>query len=795
LLAAASVPVAKAEPAERSQQPQLPPVTIDEPKPPPRRTATKPTPSEIRARNALRAAREAQRTAQQGTPSAAPGAGSQQADRDPYADPAAPYKVDRLASPKFTEPVLNTPKSITVLTKELLQDKNATTLKEVARTTAGITIGTGEGGNAFGDRFFIRGFDARNDIFIDGVRDPAVSIRENFFTEQIEILKGPASSFAGRGTTGGAINIVTKQATDRDFIKLEGTLGTDATKRVVLDINKVISPTFAVRFDAMGQGAHVAERNQIFDDRWGALIAAKWTPTNAFTLSGNYIHTDLDAMPDFGVPYYRPSLAVVGVPFTEFGVPRNTFYGFVNRDFQKTKQDIGTLNAEYKIAPDLTVSNKFRVERSLLNYIGTLPENPVITNPNPANWTVSANPQSRFQVTNVIADQLDTVYKFDVGPVRNTTVSGLEISNEHVSRDSYTGLTSEALPGGFNGNGSLAGVNIYDPQYTFLPFTATPRLTGNPTITTVDTKSAYVINTANYNDFVILNGGLRFDQYDVKARNNQGSNAVSSGMFNYNAGIVVKPVPFGSVYAAYATSTNPVGAELDGTSAQYGGLPAFVATNTNQVFSPERNKAAEVGTKWELFQRHLLLTGALFQTEKDNAREAGTVNGVANTVVAGAAYRVRGIDLGVGGNITEQWSMFGGLVLMHSEVLKSNLPSPNPTMFASNVGRPLANIAHQSFNLLTKYKITEVFEVGGQATYLSKIYGGTLLAANQGTQIPAHWRFDAFAEANIGKNYKLKLAVNNIFNERYYDALYQSSRPFVFIAPGRAGYLIAEAKF
>ena len=82
------------------------------------------------------------------------------------------------------------------------------------RTTPGITIGTGEGGNAFGDRFFIRGFDARNDVFVDGIRDPAVSVRENFFTEQIEILKGPAATIDGRGTAGGAINFVTKQASE-----------------------------------------------------------------------------------------------------------------------------------------------------------------------------------------------------------------------------------------------------------------------------------------------------------------------------------------------------------------------------------------------------------------------------------------------------------------------------------------------------------------------------------------------------------------------------------------------------
>src|SRR6186713_809298 len=220
-----------------AQQSNLPPVTVDAPVARPRPAASKPSPDQLRARTALRrAARRAQPA--QVAPVPFPNAGSLAADRNPYADAAAPYKVDRVqASGKFPEPLLNTPKTITVLSKEVLADKNITSLREVGRSTAGVTLGSGEGGNAFGDRFFIRGFDARNDVFIDGIRDPAVSIRENFFTEQIEILRGPASSFAGRGTAGGAINIVTKQATtERNFTKAETTFGTDATKRVTLDV-------------------------------------------------------------------------------------------------------------------------------------------------------------------------------------------------------------------------------------------------------------------------------------------------------------------------------------------------------------------------------------------------------------------------------------------------------------------------------------------------------------------------------------------------------------------------------
>jgi catecholate siderophore receptor len=209
------------------------------------------------------------------------------------------------------------------------------------------------------------------------------------------------------------------------------------------------------------------------------------------------------------------------------------------------------------------------------------------------------------------------------------------------------------------------------------------------------------------------------------------------------------------------------------------------------------------------------VTAALFQTTKENAREsqnvttatspatlaalgcsvpAGTTGNI-SCITAGAAYRVRGIDLGVGGKITDKWSVFGGLVLMESEVTKSRAPSANLVLYPTNVGLQLANIAHQSFSLLSKYQLDDTWELGGQAVYRSKIYGGTLLAANQGTSIPSYWRFDTFAEAKLDKNWKIKLFVNNIFDKRYYDALYQSAAPFVLEAPGRAAYVVLSARY
>jgi catecholate siderophore receptor len=751
-----------------------------------------------------------------------PNAGGLRADRNPYADAAAPYKIDHLqASGKFPEPILNTPKTVTVLSKEVLEDKNATTLKQAILSTAGVTLGTGEGGNAFGDRFFIRGFDARNDLVLDGVRDAGVSVRENFFTEQVEILRGPGSSFAGRGTTGGAINIVTKQATsEKSFYNMDATFGTDHTKRVVLDVNQVISPTLAVRAGGLFQDAGVAGRDYVKDDRDGGFITAKWTPLDTVKLSATYIHTNLHGLPDFGVPYYRPSTAsTAGGPFPDFGANRNNFYGFVNRDFYRVKQDIGTINAEVNITPDLTLNNKTRVQRSVLDYIGTLAESPLLANPLSAS-TLSANPQSRYQTTNTFANQTEATYKFNLAGWKHTALAGLEVSQELASIDKYTGLSSEALTGGL-ASGSVTGVSVFSPQYTLANVGGGATLAGLPTRIGVGTTSVYALDSANYNDFIILNGGVRLDDYKIKVSgfgtvnnvaNTFGSQAQQYDMPNFNLGAVIKPLPIASVYAAYATSSNPVGAEFDGTSVQYGGLAPSLNGNPNQIFGPEQNRAIEVGTKWELFDRHLLLTAALFQTEKDNAREsrnvtsatataacpfpAGTAAGTTvSCISAGAAYRIRGIDLEAGGKITDKWSVFGGLVLMQSEVTKSLVPPANAILYTSNVGLPLANVAHQSFSLLTKYQLTDVWELGGQAVYRSKIYGGTFLAANQGTQLPSYWRFDAFAEAKVNKNWTAKLFVSNIFNKLYYDALYQSAAPFVLEAPGRTVSMVLSARF
>ena len=720
---------------------------------------------------------------------------------DPYADPAAPYKADRLSSSKFTEPILNTPRTITVLTKEALDDKNATSVREIARSTAGVTLGSGEGGNAFGDRFFIRGIDARNDVFVDGVRDPGVSIRENFDTEQVEILRGPASSFAGRGTAGGALNIVTKAAGPSDFYNSEFTGGfSDNTARAAIDVNQVIDQHIAVRLNAMGQNASVAGRKDTTDNRAGVALAATVKPTDSFSIDANYSHAELTGLPDFGVPYDLAKEA----PVTQSDVARNTYYGITNRDFTKTIQDIGTLNASWKISDSIVAENKIRTESSLLNYIGTIPENPSATGASaPYSSTATffsgytqLNAQSRYEKVFVFADQPQITFTFATGKLDHALVFGGDFDAEHISIDSYTGLTSELATGpvAFTSSGAPI-VSVYNPVND-LAGLGTPQLTGNPQQYRVNTTAFFLIDTIHFGEHVLLNGGVRHDDYNIISSNTTSSRQAETPITSYNVGLTIKPTKAGSIYVAYATAAEPVGDELDATASSYGGLSA--TQNPQQIYGPQLSRSTEVGTKWELFDRHVLATLAGFQTNVTNAREtapAGIPGVVSGTIIAGAAYRVNGVDLELAGNITRKWSILGGLVLMNPKVTAS----VNPL----NVGLQLANIAPRSFSLLSKYQLTKTFEFGGQAVYNSQVKGGSLLAANGAavypappnpTLLPSYWRFDVFGEHDLSKNVELKLYVANLFNQTYYDSLYQSAVPFIRVAPGRAISLIGTVK-
>ena len=153
-----------------------------------------------------------------------------------YGVASAPYQAERSGDLRKQFSLSETPQTLNILTQQQLKDSGKTDLKEVLSSQAGVTLGTGENGNAFGDRYIIRGHEARSDVFVDGLRDPGMTTRESFASEQIEITKGPSATFAGRGSSGGAVNSITKQAsTEHNFNRVDAGIGSDDYYRVVLD--------------------------------------------------------------------------------------------------------------------------------------------------------------------------------------------------------------------------------------------------------------------------------------------------------------------------------------------------------------------------------------------------------------------------------------------------------------------------------------------------------------------------------------------------------------------------------
>ena len=694
---------------------------------------------------------------------------------NPYGDDSAPYKVDRLAGEKFVVPLLDLPRTVTVIPREVIEDQGALSFRDLVRTQPGITLGTGEGGNAYGDRTFIRGFDARNDVYIDGFRDPGVTQREVFAIQQIEVIKGPSATYGGRGTTGGSVNFVTKKPQNTSFVAANATLGTDATRRITADANYRVSDALQFRVNGLYSQSDAAGRNQVWNDRWGVFAAALWTPASNIEVGADYYHLDWRALPDWGMPFD----ARTQQPFTV--VDRRNWYGVLSRDFLTTKVDTGTVKLAWDIADKIRLSSISRYGWNLNSYIASAPEAPNITDPNPANWTVRANPKSRNARSTFYGNQTQVRFDFDTGILKHKLVVGGELSRERVTNQPFAFAQSETV-------GSpvvptiVVTLNLFNPDPNY-PWSLFRTLSGAKNVATIDSKAVFALDTIDITPKLQISGGLRWDDFKLKLYSiaapttaiptPQALNLKRHDSFlNWNAGIVYKPVPSVSLYASATTSSNPSGEQTDGAAAAYGGLTVQTVN-----LEPEKNRAYEIGAKWEA-GGHLLLTAAVFRTTKLNARVSPPPGSTTTELQLIGKQRSQGVELGASGNITPAWSVYGGFVYLDAKVLKGNT--------AAIAGLPFPNVPKYSGSLLTSYAIDKHVTVGGQASYYSLRHGGNNLANAAGaSSIPAYWRYDANVRFKANDAIEFQINGLNLTDKPYFEALYQSATPFSYQAPGR----------
>ncbi|MFD2578476.1 TonB-dependent receptor [Novosphingobium colocasiae] len=253
---------------------------------------------------------------------------------NPYTSKGAPYKARVSADDRLTRPIAELPQTLSVLTETQIKESGYTDLARILDAQPGITVGTGENGNAFGDRYIIRGQEARSDVFVDGLRDPGMTTRESFAVDQIEIAKGPNSTFAGRGTAGGAVNLITKQAsTDYSFTKASVGVGTDGFVRATADVNMPVSDTLAVRANALYAYTEIPNREPADRKRKGLAVSATFKPVDTFSLTLDYYGLRAKDNPDLGD--YLLGDATVGER-----KPVKTPVYAQKQDFQKSDVDV-----------------------------------------------------------------------------------------------------------------------------------------------------------------------------------------------------------------------------------------------------------------------------------------------------------------------------------------------------------------------------------------------------------------------------------------------------------------------
>lgn len=705
-----------------------------------------------------------------------------------FGEKDAPYKARRSGDLRRAADLAASPNTMTILTQTQILDSGKTDLKEILAAQAGVTIGTGENGNAFGDRYIIRGHEARSDVFVDGVRDPGMTTRESFATEQIEISKGPSSTFAGRGSSGGAVNGVTKQASlDYRFNIAQVGFGTDEQHRLTLDINQPLSDTFAIRANLLHADEQVPDRDPAARERKGGLISGLWQVSDQLSLVADYYHLAADDVPDLGSYFDQESRQ----PVSDIPVYLQS------EDFLDTEVDTFTVKVGYAFNEDLQLSNTTRYGETDNGYVttgarGTVRDASDPLAPGAPTFTMSTH--QGWQSVEYFVNQTNLLWATDIGSTYNQIVFGFEYADESVQNGvfnvSNTGASNCVVAGrggvqdGFCG---LDGAGNVVPDINHLMGREISRGDDDSNFD-VETVSAYVMNTmeigAHWTGFF----GIRYDHFDynnvVLSRGTVSAYDYSDGFFNSHVGIVREVAENGNVYFTYSTATNINGGESDvGGSCGYGGL----CGTPDQVdrSDPEHVENFELGTKWEFFDNRLLATAAVFRVIKDDVMESvGDAYSSLGTLNTGRNL-VEGYELSLTGALTEKLSVQMSAAIMRSEVLDA--------FAAENEGRALSNFAADHFYTQLRYQMTPNIAVGGAFTYKSEMYGGQPDSAagydsTIGTYaivVPSYEVWDLFVHYYPTDNLNLRLNVTNLTDEEYYTAAYRSGS-FMYLGDARS---------
>ena len=722
----------------------------------------------------------------------------------------------------------DTPQAVSVVDAETMKQQATTTLSDALRNVPGITIAIGEGGTLAGDQFKIRGFDAKDDVYLDGLRDFAAYTRDSFDYQEVQVLKGPSGLMFGRGTTGGAINTITKTPFLEDSVVGHVEAGNGDHYRATADLNHVLSDTAALRLNLMYTDTGVVDRDLVHSTRWGVAPSLSLGLGTDTVFNLNFIHQQTSGRPDYGIVVATPPNASYAAPASEFGVPRSNYMG-LKADYDKNSADLVTTKLTHVASDWLTLENDTRAatySRAFRYSSVDACDNTINTNYcNLRLFGIASpgGPGGSFDSTQTLArtggggpynqnswgvqDTALASANFRLGGLRNTLIGGLDASYQRADRTifAYTlppGPDDTLYPlGNHSASRANIGWSLYNPTHQPIPGYDVILPTASDVGGTSATATTVVRSTGDATDLALfatdrlwfdeawsLIAGARIDQYranysSLTVGGTYSSYKAPSFLFSPRASLVFEPDQTQTYYLSWGKGATPIGTSVVGT-------PNPITSANQSALKPDKSETIEVGAKFSLFDGALGVTGSLFSVTKSNALQTDPVSG-AVLLQSSQKQRVQGFEGSVTGQVLPHFNLTAGYTYLNP-VIVSDATTPY------NVGRQITFVPKYAAALWGDYDAGDLVEglsAGGGVVYQSHLYNAYTAPSPTGSplgrvvRIPETVELDAVVAYDF-KPYRIQFNVNNLTDRLNYS---QSFGNRGTPAPGRTFIVSLEA--
>lgn len=606
--------------------------------------------------------------------------------------------------------LIDIPQSISLITRDLIDDQMMRSMADVVRYVPGVAMGQGEGHR---DAPTLRGNSSTADFYVDGVRDDVQYFRDLYNAERIEILKGPNAMVFGRGGGGGVINRVTKKASfdPEQAITLQG--GSYGFARGAVDVGAAFSDTAAGRFNVFYENSD-SYRDFAGIERFGFNPTLRFAPTDQTTIDVTYEYLNDERTVDRGVP------SMNGRPYDG---DRRAFFGNPDQSYSEAYVHAGDFAVSHKLSDSITLRNHLRIADYDKYYQNVFAGSEV-----DSNGDVTLTSYSSGAHRKNFFNQTDLIWQTNTGGISHTILIGGEVGLQ--DSDSVRSGTNRA-----------AGVvSITDPT-SFAPAIFLGQQNNNHVDLT--TASAYLQDQIDVTPWLQLVGGVRFDHFDLDYRDNLSPARFgrTDNMWSPRGGVIFKPIKSASIYASYSKSFLPQSGD------QFSSLNV-----TTAALKPETFQNYEVGVKWEP-KPGLSVTAAVYQLDRENTRATDPVT--LETVLTGA-QRSKGFELALAGSVTDRWEVLAGYTLQDAEITRDTVSAP--------AGTDIALTPKHAFSIWNAYTITDNWRASVGVIHQTDQFA----SISNNVVLPGYTRVDLGLFYTLSERFEAQLNVENLLDKTYF---------------------------